>query len=160
MSLSSSLPPLFDNSHFSLVESLELDSKIMLVLQEDTIVPKKIEYSPGLCRIFKEIVTNATDNKHRHPNTMDKVDIEIYPDTGFISVKNNGKGIPIEWHKDEYCYIPTFLFSKMHSSSDFHLLGGRNGNGAKLANIFSTEFKVECGDTSQNKTFFRPSVTR
>ncbi len=32
-------------------------------------------------------------------------------------------------------------------------MGGRNGNGAKLANILSTEFKVECGDTSQKKTF-------
>ncbi len=25
--------------------------------------------------------------------------------------------------------------------------GGRNGYGAKLANIFSTRFTVECGDT-------------
>ena len=56
-------------------------------------------------------------------------------------------------HKIEDCYIPTLLFSQIHSSSDFQFLDGRNGNGAKLANIFSTEFKVEYGDTSQNKTF-------
>jgi DNA topoisomerase-2 len=125
----------------------------MSVLQEDRIVYKTTVYNPGVYRIFKEIVTNATDNKHRHPNTMDRVDIEINPDTGSISVKNNGKGIPIEWHKDAGCHIPTFLFSQMHSSSDFHFLGGRNGNGSKLANILSTEFKVECGDTSKRKTF-------
>lgn len=31
--------------------------------------------------------------------------------------------------------------------------GGRNGYGAKLANIFSSEFKVECADSKRGKSF-------
>jgi hypothetical protein len=79
-----SFPPLFDNSHFSLVkdESFELVKEKTSVLQEDRIVSKTTVYSPGMYKIFEAIVTNATDNKHRHPNTMDRLDIEINPDTG------------------------------------------------------------------------------
>ena len=33
-------------------------------------------------------------------------------------------------------------------------MGGRNGYGAKLANIFSTKFSVEAGDNKRGRKFF------
>ena len=33
------------------------------------------------------------------------------------------------------------------------MTGGRNGFGAKLANIFSTEFTIETGDKARNKLY-------
>jgi DNA topoisomerase-2 len=179
----------------------------MYVLQDDKIVEKEITYTPGLYKIFDEILVNAADNKQRDPS-MDKLEIDISAENNTISVKNNGKGIPIEFHKNEKCYVPTLVFGEfqccccfcfflLHFANLFvlmaddlpfpfvdvqlmlilfrlflpvtmigHLLtgsnfddnekkttGGRNGYGAKLANIFSTKFIVECADTNSGKKF-------
>lgn len=55
-------------------------------------------------------------------------------------------------------YIPTMIFGHLLTSSNYDdaekkTTGGRNGYGAKLANIFSTEFVVECVDTESGLHF-------
>jgi len=140
------------------IGSIERITQSMWVLQDEEVVRKEITYTPGLYKIFDEILVNAADNKQRNPDTTDKLDIEIHPEKNLITVKNNGKGIPIQWHKVEKCYVPTLVFSQLLTGSNFDddeqkTTGGRNGYGAKLTNIFSTEFKLECGDASGNKTF-------
>lgn len=65
-----------------------------------------------------------------------------------ISVWNNGKGIPIEMHKVEKMYVSSMIFGHLLTSSNYNddekkVVGGRNGFGAKLCNIFSTKFTVE-----------------
>ena len=65
-----------------------------------------------------------------------------------ISVQNNGRGIPIEMHRDEKMYVPSMIFGHLLTSSNYDdsqkkVTGGRNGYGAKLCNIYSTEFTVE-----------------
>jgi DNA topoisomerase II len=72
-------------------------------------------------------------------NTL-KVNINI--ENGEISVYNNGHGIPIEIHSSEKIYIPELIFGQLLSSSNYDddekkATGGRNGYGAKLANIYS-----------------------
>ena len=89
---------------------------------------------------------------------MDKLDIKINAEENTISVKNNGKGIPIEMHKEHNCYVPTMIFGHLLTGSNFDddekkTTGGRNGYGAKLANIFSTQFTVECVDSNQGLKF-------
>ena len=100
---------------------------------------------------------NAADNKQRDPN-MDKLDITVDPAANKVSVKNNGKGIPVVMHKEHNCYVPTLIFGQLLTGSNFDdnekkTTGGRNGYGAKLANIFSTEFIVECVDSTQGLKF-------
>lgn len=56
-------------------------------------------------------------------------------------------GIPVEIHKKENVWIPELIFGHLLTSSNYDdnqkkVVGGRNGYGAKLANIFSTEFSV------------------
>jgi DNA topoisomerase-2 len=65
-----------------------------------------------------------------------------------ISVHNNGRGIPIVMHRDEKMYVPSMIFGHLLTSSNYDhsqrkVTGGRNGYGAKLCNIYSTEFTVE-----------------
>ncbi len=129
----------------------------MYILHDSQIVEKEITYTPGLYKIYDEILVNAADNKQRDSN-MDKLDIEISPENNTISVKNNGKGIPIQFHQKEKCYVPTLVFGHLLTGSNFDdnekkTTGGRNGYGAKLANIFSTKFIVECADTTNGKKF-------
>ncbi len=65
-----------------------------------------------------------------------------------ISVWNNGKGIPIQIHKEHKIYVPEMIFGQLLTGSNYDddakkVTGGRNGYGAKLTNIFSRRFTVE-----------------
>lgn len=79
-----------------------------------------------------------------------------------ISVFNNGRGIPITKHAKEKVWIPTMIFGHLLTSSNYQdddkkVVGGRNGYGAKLCNLFSTKFTVETackkGDNYPAKIF-------
>jgi DNA topoisomerase-2 len=55
-------------------------------------------------------------------------------------------------------YTPELVFGHLYTSSNYNdddqeETGGRNGLGAKLANIFSTHFRVECLDSQRRKRF-------
>lgn len=110
---------------------------------------------PGLFKIFDEIMVNAADNKQRDP-TMTTIKVSIDRDNNRISVWNDGKGIPVEMHSEHKCYVPELIFGHLLTGSNFDdeekkTTGGRNGYGAKLANIFSTEFVVETADSVSGK---------
>lgn len=124
-----------------------------------------------------EILVNAADNKVSYrllhsedfadrcyiaiqvndPN-MDTLKVTINVEENSISVWNNGKGIPIEMHKTEKIYIPEMIFGHLLTSSNYDddekkLTGGRNGYGAKLTNIYSTEFIVETADKNTGQKY-------
>ena len=129
----------------------------VLDAESEKIVEREITFTPGLYKIFDEIIVNAADNKQRDPS-MDKMEIVVDAETCQISVKNNGKGIPVVVHKEHNCYVPTLIFGHLLTGSNFDddekkTTGGRNGYGAKLANIFSTEFVIECLDSSAGLKF-------
>ena len=83
------------------IGSTEPTTQSMFVLNADSgrISNKTITYTPGLYKIFDEILVNAADNKQRDPG-MDRMDVTIDAEANTISVKNNGKGIPVEMHKE------------------------------------------------------------
>mgnify|MGYP002717153157 FL=1 len=77
-----------------------------------------------------------------------------------ITIYNNGKGIPVIEHKTEKCYVPTLIFGHLLTSSNYNdeekkVVGGRNGFGAKLCNIFSTKFQVETSCKEYHKSFLQ-----
>lgn len=62
----------------------------------------------------------------------------------------------MQLHKEHGIYIPELIFGHLLTSSNFDdserkVTGGRNGYGAKLANIFSKAFEVEVGDHTKKK---------
>jgi len=145
------------SSFLSSVGSVERVTQPMYVLQNERIVEREITFTPGLYKIFDEILVNAADNKQRDPN-MDKLEITVDAENNSISVLNNGAGIPVTMHKEHKVYIPTMIFGHLLTGSNFDdnekkTTGGRNGYGAKLANVFSTEFIVECASTETGKSF-------
>ena len=116
----------------------------------DKMVYRSVTYVPGLYKIFDEIIVNAADNKVRDPN-MDTIKVTIDRENNIISVYNNGRGIPVEMHAKENVHVPELIFGHLLTSSNYDdnekkVTGGRNGYGAKLCNIFSTEFIVETAD--------------
>jgi len=64
----------------------------------------------------------------------------------------------IQPHTTQQVYVPTLIFGELLTGSNFDddekkTTGGRNGYGAKLANIFSTKFVVECLDSKKGLKF-------
>ena len=43
---------------------------------------------------------------------MNTIKVEVDPQSNKISVWNNGKGIPVQIHKEEKIYIPEMIFGK------------------------------------------------
>ncbi|KAI9469897.1 MAG: DNA topoisomerase [Benjaminiella poitrasii] len=150
------------------VGSVEAEEQEMWIFdsEDDMIKKKKIKYVPGLYKIVDEILVNAADNKIRDP-TMNTIKVVIDRSENFISIHNNGRGIPITEHKDEKCYVPELIFGHLLTSSNYDdkekkVTGGRNGYGAKLCNIFSTEFIVETADKERKlkyKQIFKDNMS-
>lgn len=118
---------------------------------------RDVAFVPGLYKIFDEILVNAADHFQRGAG-MDTLEVYIDEENTRVSVYNNGRGIPIQIHKEEGVYVPELIFGHLLTSSNYDdsekkVVGGRNGYGAKLANIFSTEFVVETADQSTNRRY-------
>ncbi|KAI1756934.1 DNA topoisomerase [Xylaria castorea] len=142
------------------IGSIERTEQPMWVFNKETVQMERrphVSFVPGLYKIFDEILVNAADNKQRDP-TMTVMKVHINRAEGYISVENNGKGIPVEMHEKEKVYVPELVFGHLLAGSNFDdnekkTVGGRNGYGAKLCNVFSTEFTLECQDSHNGKRY-------
>ena len=119
----------------------------------DKMVYRQVTYAPALYKIFDEIIVNSADHKQRD-NTMKNLKVDVSKEKGTISVFNDGNGIPIIESEEvdektkRNLWVPEMIFGVLLSGSNYNddeerLGGGRNGYGAKLTNIFSTEFTLE-----------------
>ncbi|KAJ2901969.1 DNA topoisomerase II [Zalerion maritima] len=141
------------------IGSVEMDKQRMWVFNKETqqMDLRDVSFVPGLYKIFDEILVNAADNKQRC-NNMTYIKVTINREDGKISIENNGKGIPVEMHKKHDMYIPQMIFGNLLTGSNYDdaekkTVGGRNGYGAKLCNVFSTEFVLECQDSANCKSY-------
>ncbi|KAG5253909.1 DNA topoisomerase [Salix suchowensis] len=139
------------------IGSIEKHAQTLWVYEDDKIVHRSVTYVPGLYKIFDEILVNAADNKQRDPK-MDSLKVLIDAENNLVSVYNNGDGVPVEIHKEEGVYVPELIFGHLLTSSNYDdaekkTTGGRNGYGAKLTNIFSTEFVIETADGKRQKRY-------
>lgn len=87
---------------------------------------------------------------------MTKINVTINEETGMITVINDGKSIPVQIHREHKIYVSELIFGHLLTSSNYEdkkkkVTGGRNGFGAKLANIFSSYFCVETADSANRK---------
>jgi len=119
---------------------------------------KLITFSPGLYKIYDEILVNARDHSVRD-KTCRNIRVNIDEETGLISVWNDGNGIHVAIHKDVNKYVPEMIFGNLLTSSNYDVkkktVGGKNGYGAKLANIYSKEFYVETIDAERRKKYYQ-----
>jgi DNA topoisomerase-2 len=135
-----------------------MDQKMWVYNKGEKLMENRtISFVPGLYKIFDEILVNAADNSQRD-SSMTYLKVTVDRESGEISVENNGKGIPIEMHEKEKCYIPELIFGHLLTGSNYDdnekkTVGGRNGYGAKLTNIFSRKFTIELQDSNNGKRY-------
>ena len=118
--------------------------------------PSLLSVSPALVKIFDEVLVNAIDQYSLHQKKVTQIDVTCTAGLR-ISITNWGVAIPIKKHETEKdtkgapLWIPELIFGHLLTSSNYNdndqrVTGGRNGYGAKLANVFSSKFWIVIGD--------------
>lgn len=137
------------------IGGIENTTANMYIFDDSTnkIVEKNIEYNPGLYKCYDEIVVNVLDH-FKKDATADRIDVTVNKEEGYVKIKNNGENINISRkHKDTGLYVPTMIFCKLLTSSNYDkkgkTTGGKNGVGAKVTNVFSLKFIVKTCDGKQ-----------
>lgn len=126
---------------------------------------RKLQFNPGLYKIFDEILVNARDEYVRSITTADMtpikhIDISVTSNDGntIVSVENDGDGITIEEDPETGVMIPELIFGHLLTSSNYDkneekIVGGKNGYGAKLVNILSKLFTVDIRCPASSKQY-------
>jgi DNA topoisomerase II len=148
-----------------------------IVDNNNKIIKKQITYIPGLFKIFDEALVNAIDHSVRTRNELAEgksetiivknIKVLINKATGYIEIFNDGNGIEIIKHSEYQLWIPELIFGELLTSSNYNddvvrTIGGVNGLGIKLTNIYSKEFTIETIDHVNKKIYtqtFRDNLT-
>ena len=127
------------------------------VLNNDKFVQQSVNYSPALLKIFDEILVNAIDRNSLYPNDVTSINACVDIATGIISIENNGPlgGICVQEHPTEKIWNPELTFGHLLTSTNYddsekRIVGGRNGYGSKLTNVYSKLFMVTIYDSENN----------
>ena len=131
---------------------------------EKNITITETDYIPVIYKMFDEIIVNSRDQRERLKGVtgavhLTEIKVDINQETGVVSVYNNGDGIKIEKHSSGL-YNPNLIFGRLLTSGNYkkdekRTVGGKNGYGAKIVNIFSDSFDVETGDRFTKQKYFQ-----
>lgn len=132
------------------------------VLDETKFIQKQVSYSPALLKIFDEILVNAIDRNSMFPKLVKNISVSVNKETGSITVENSGPlgGISVMKNEKEQIWNPELTFGHLLTSTNYddtqtRVVGGRNGYGAKLANIYSKFFEVTIHDSENNVRYLQ-----
>jgi len=144
----------------SYVGPVELGTEPYWILNGSTFTKKNLKYSPALLKIFDEILVNAIDRNSLYPKQVNSISVTIDKESGSVTIENNGPlgGIGVRMHEKEGLWNPELVFGHLLTSTNYddtqkRIVGGRNGYGAKLANIYSTDFSVIIKDHETKQTY-------
>jgi len=144
----------------SYVGPVEQGTEPYWILDGGKFSKKNLKYSPALLKIFDEILVNAIDRNSLHPKQVSSISVAIDKESGSVTIENNGPlgGISVKMHEKEGLWNPELVFGHLLTSTNYddsqkRIVGGRNGYGAKLANIYSSDFSIVIKDHETKQTY-------
>ena len=123
---------------------------------------KDVSLSQGFVKICDEILVNALDHRIRQQGStvadalpVKHIDVTLTPER--ITIKNDGDGIPVAKHESGV-WIPQMIFGELLTSSNYDeseekIIGGLNGLGGKLTNVFSKIYTLTTVDHRAKKKY-------
>jgi len=118
------------------------------------------KYSPALLKIFDEVLVNAIDRNSMYPKQVTSISVNVDKNSGMVTIDNNGPlgGLVIQKNQKEDVWNPELVFGHLLTSTNYddtqkRIVGGRNGYGAKLANIYSKWFSVIIKDPETKQEY-------
>ena len=130
-----------------------------------------IAVNPGFYKLVDELLVNAHDHVVRlrtKKSTNPVKHISVSYTDGVIEVENDGESIDVAKHPEHDMYIPQLIFGELLTSTNYDkeekkLVGGKNGYGVKLVNIFAKQLQVRIVDPNRALSYdqtFHDNMTR
>jgi len=138
------------------IGSIENASEDFFVVNGEAFVETSISnFNPGFYKLFDELLVNAHDHvvrlkQKKSENLVKHIEISIV-DGSTIVIKNDGESIDVDKHPEYGVYIPQMIFGELLTSTNYDknekkLVGGKNGYGVKLVNIFAKKLQLTIVD--------------
>jgi len=138
------------------IGSIENAFEDFFVVNGEAFVETSISnFNPGFYKLFDELLVNAHDHvvrlkQKKSENLVKHIEISIV-DGSTIVIKNDGESIDVDKHPEYGVYIPQMIFGELLTSTNYDknekkLVGGKNGYGVKLVNIFAKKLQLTIVD--------------
>jgi DNA topoisomerase-2 len=136
------------------IGSIETAAEEVFVRDGDAFKTTTLPVNPGFYKLIDELLVNAHDHVIRLRQKKSETPvkhIEVTCTDDLFSIENDGESIDVAQHPEHKVWIPQMIFGELLTSTNYNkdekkLVGGKNGYGVKLVNIFAKSLTVKIVD--------------
>lgn len=143
------------------IGSIQNTEEEVFVRDGDLFKKTKLVINPGFYKLIDELLVNAHDHvvrlrTRKSENPVKKITIAC--DKNHFYIENDGEPIDVVQHPEHKVWVPQMIFAELLTSTNYNaeekkLVGGKNGYGVKLVNIFAKQMEVMIVDSSRKLSY-------